>query len=50
MIDTVADHRAHARPRAASAWSLARGLRVHQWTKNLLLFAGLLFAAKLGDA
>jgi 4-hydroxybenzoate polyprenyltransferase len=29
---------------------LARALRVRQWTKNLLLFAGLLFAAKLGDA
>jgi 4-hydroxybenzoate polyprenyltransferase len=25
------------------------GLRVKQWTKNLLLFAGLLFAAKLSD-
>jgi 4-hydroxybenzoate polyprenyltransferase len=25
-------------------------LRPRQWTKNLLLFAGLLFAAKLGDA
>src|SRR5437588_10653217 len=25
-------------------------LRVKQWPKNLLLFAGLLFAAKLGDA
>jgi 4-hydroxybenzoate polyprenyltransferase len=29
---------------------LAAGLRVRQWSKNLLLFAGLLFAAKLGDA
>jgi len=28
----------------------ARALRVRQWTKNLLLFGGLLFAAKLGDA
>jgi 4-hydroxybenzoate polyprenyltransferase len=28
---------------------LARAVRVRQWTKNLLLFAGLLFAAKLGD-
>ena len=26
------------------------GLRPRQWTKNLLLFAGLLFAARLGDA
>ena len=24
-------------------------LRPRQWTKNLLLFAGILFAAKLGD-
>lgn len=34
-------------PRAAD---VAAGLRVRQWSKNLLLFAGLLFAAKLGDA
>jgi 4-hydroxybenzoate polyprenyltransferase len=25
-------------------------LRPHQWSKNLLLFAGILFAAELGDA
>ncbi|MDX6435489.1 MAG: hypothetical protein QOK34_323, partial [Gaiellaceae bacterium] len=34
--------------------SLARAalvsLRPRQWTKNLLLFAGIVFAAKLGDA
>src|SRR5438270_39658 len=34
--------------------SLARAafvsLRPRQWTKNLLLFAGIIFAAKLGDA
>ncbi len=29
---------------------MPRALRVRQWTKNALLFAGLLFAAKLGDA
>lgn len=29
---------------------LLAALRVKQWTKNLLLFAGLLFAAKLGEA
>ena len=34
-----------SRTRAAFA-----ALRPRQWTKNLLLFAGLLFAAKLGDA
>jgi 4-hydroxybenzoate polyprenyltransferase len=28
----------------------ARAVRVRQWPKNLLLFAGLLFAAELGDA
>ena len=32
------------------ARSLVEALRPRQWTKNLLLFAGLLFAAKLGDA
>jgi len=36
--------------RAGSLDVLARGLRVRQWTKNVLLFAGLLFASKLGDA
>ena len=25
-------------------------LRPRQWTKNLLLFAGIVFAARLGDA
>ncbi|HLY85192.1 MAG TPA: UbiA family prenyltransferase [Gaiellaceae bacterium] len=49
-METVADDLVSMRPRAASARSLARGLRVRQWPKNLLLFAGLLFAAKLGDA
>ncbi len=38
------------RGRAGVARTAARALRVRQWTKNLLLFAGLLFAAKLGDA
>lgn len=37
------------RRRAASLRVVAHALRVRQWTKNLLLFAGLLFAAKLGD-
>jgi 4-hydroxybenzoate polyprenyltransferase len=36
--------------RLAEVAALAAGLRVRQWTKNLLLFAGLLFAAKIGDA
>ena len=34
------------RPVARAAWA---ALRPRQWTKNLLLFAGLLFADKLGD-
>lgn len=29
--------------------SLVRSLRPHQWTKNLVVFAGLLFGRKLGD-
>ncbi len=37
------------RRQAVSFRVLARALRVRQWTKNVLLFAGLLFAAKLGD-
>jgi 4-hydroxybenzoate polyprenyltransferase len=35
-------------PRSRSRAALA-ALRPRQWTKNLLLFAGLVFAAKLGD-
>ena len=33
-----------------SARALFVALRPRQWTKNLLLFAGIIFAAKLGDA
>jgi 4-hydroxybenzoate polyprenyltransferase len=36
-------------PRARARAALV-ALRPRQWSKNLLLFAGLLFAAKLGDA
>jgi 4-hydroxybenzoate polyprenyltransferase len=36
-------------PRSRARAALA-ALRPRQWSKNLLLFAGLLFAAKLGDA
>jgi 4-hydroxybenzoate polyprenyltransferase len=40
--------------RAGAAWAAAfpliRALRPRQWPKNLLLLAGLIFAAKLGDA
>ncbi|HZQ66714.1 MAG TPA: decaprenyl-phosphate phosphoribosyltransferase [Gaiellaceae bacterium] len=32
------------------ARALLAGMRPRQWSKNLLLFAGLVFAAKLGDA
>jgi 4-hydroxybenzoate polyprenyltransferase len=34
---------------AASAHALARAMRPVHWTKNLLLFAGIVFAAELGD-
>src|SRR5437667_4226383 len=37
---------AEPRPVARAAWV---ALRPRQWTKNLLLFAGLLFAGKLGE-
>jgi 4-hydroxybenzoate polyprenyltransferase len=38
-------------PARRAAWRAALvSLRPRQWTKNLLLFAGILFAAKLGDA
>jgi 4-hydroxybenzoate polyprenyltransferase len=36
--------------RRTGARSLVTALRPLQWTKNLLLFAGVVFAAKLGDA
>ena len=38
-----------ATPRSVARAALA-GMRPKQWSKNLLLFAGLLFANKLGDA
>ena len=34
----------------SSARALFAAMRPRQWTKNLLLFAGIIFAAKLGDA
>jgi 4-hydroxybenzoate polyprenyltransferase len=37
------------RPRSASR-ALLEALRPRQWSKNLLVFAGIVFAAKLGDA
>jgi len=41
----------YALPRRRSALRAALvSLRPRQWTKNLLLFAGIIFAAKLGDA
>jgi len=44
LVAEVGEHR------AARSWSAAlRALRPRQWTKNLLLFAGIVFAAKLGD-
>ena len=49
MIESTAPARMRDRRRAAPLRVVAQALRVRQWTKNLLLFAGLLFAAKLGD-
>ena len=50
MIESAVERRVVARPkRTGAVRTIARALRVRQWTKNLLLFAGLLFAAKLGD-
>jgi 4-hydroxybenzoate polyprenyltransferase len=37
-------------PRRSRAAALAVALRPRQWTKNLLLFAGIVFAAEIGDA
>src|SRR5436305_14680350 len=38
-------------PRRRTALRAAiRALRPRQWSKNLLVFAGIVFAAKLGDA
>jgi 4-hydroxybenzoate polyprenyltransferase len=38
------------RPRRSPVRAAISALRPRQWSKNLLLFAGLVFAAKLGDA
>jgi len=35
--------------RRSRARAVLVSLRPRQWTKNLLLFAGIIFAAKLGD-
>jgi 4-hydroxybenzoate polyprenyltransferase len=37
-------------PRRGAPRAAVVSLRPRQWTKNLLLFAGIIFAAKLGDA
>jgi 4-hydroxybenzoate polyprenyltransferase len=37
-------------PRRSALRAALVSLRPRQWTKNLLLFAGIIFAAKLGDA
>jgi 4-hydroxybenzoate polyprenyltransferase len=41
---------ARLQPRRRPAAALVAALRPRQWTKNLLLFAGILFAAEIGDA
>jgi 4-hydroxybenzoate polyprenyltransferase len=38
------------RPRRSRTRAVLASLRPRQWSKNLLLFAGIVFAAKLGDA
>jgi 4-hydroxybenzoate polyprenyltransferase len=38
------------RPRRSPRHAALAALRPRQWSKNLLLFAGIVFAAKLGDA
>lgn len=48
MPDDPPDNRAASGSRSA-VLSLIRSLRPHQWTKNLLVFAPLLFAVKLFD-
>lgn len=51
MIESAVERRVVTRrKRTGAVRTLAGALRVRQWTKNLLLFAGLMFAAKLGDA
>jgi 4-hydroxybenzoate polyprenyltransferase len=37
-------------PRRPAAFALAAALRPRQWSKNLLLFVGIIFAAEIGDA
>jgi 4-hydroxybenzoate polyprenyltransferase len=37
-------------PRSSPAAAALRAVRPRQWSKNLLVFAGIVFAAKLGDA
>jgi 4-hydroxybenzoate polyprenyltransferase len=49
MIDAAVGTQRAAANRSGVVRTLVASLRVKQWTKNLLLFAGLLFAAKLGD-
>lgn len=48
MIETLVETGVRGARRAGRV-PVAQALRVRQWPKNLLLFAGLLFAAKLGD-
>jgi 4-hydroxybenzoate polyprenyltransferase len=49
MIEAAVGTRRAPANRSGYVPTLIASLRVKQWTKNLLLFAGLLFAAKLGD-
>jgi 4-hydroxybenzoate polyprenyltransferase len=49
MIDSAVGTQRAVASRTGSVRELIASLRVKQWTKNGLLFAGVLFAAKLGD-
>jgi 4-hydroxybenzoate polyprenyltransferase len=48
-VDADAAADAAPRRRGGQAAAALRALRPRQWTKNLLLFAGILFGARLGD-
>jgi len=50
VTEALVGARVRGARRAGRLRLAAQALRVRQWPKNLLLFAGLLFAARLGDA
>jgi 4-hydroxybenzoate polyprenyltransferase len=50
VIESASLVKRRAGRRTPEVADVLAGLRMRQWSKNLLLFAGLLFASKLGDA